>query len=185
MLKIPEHYTRIPAIEQREDLKWYVVHVGVPKNIPSVEAAVSEVAGSCLWVPVYKEYKKLRSHLILVDYLVYPGYIFVGVPASDDIKRVCDFLDYTTKGYVVCPEVCLSREEMDGVYHCAVSCGDSLGVSSTIEVGSTVMITAGPFAGLAGEVIKVRQNGVVELQVFFLNRDMRVQTTVLDIRKEG
>ena len=55
-------------------------------------------------------------------------------------------------------------------------------MSLNIKVGSSVTITAGPFSGLPADVVKINDSGVVELRVFFLNRDMKVKTSVLDIK---
>ena len=182
MLKIPAHLKITPALQEVDKHSWYVVHIGVPRNMSYVESAVEEAGGGITWAPTYQVYKMLGSHLLLVDYLIYPGYIFVGLVDGSSIKKLKAMLKNNSKGQVLDQAGPLTHDELKGVFNAVFKYSTTPNMSLNIKVGSSVTITAGPFSGLPADVVKINDSGVVELRVFFLNRDMKVKTSVLDIK---
>jgi transcription antitermination factor NusG len=186
MFKIPLRFKTIPAVDKLRDMFWYVAHVGVPKNLLVIERKLKkcDFPEYMLWVPVYQEYARLRNHMLLVDMLTYPGYAFVGLQNKSDVislraqlsaesEDICGILGEGTDS--------ITDNELRQVINVCSNYNSYATPLSSVKAGDHVIIAYGPLSGIPAEVTEVRQNGKVSLLAFFLNREIKVETTIMDI----
>ena len=186
MFKIPNKFKATPDIDKLQEMLWYVVSVGVPKQLLVVESSLKKcgVPDYCLWCPTYPEYTRLRNQMTLIDRMLYPGYCFLGLRELTDVLNArghlkgesdgkCSVLGETTAP--------ISREELEQVLSvCSAYCSPDRPFSS-IKVGDNVVIHSGPLSGIPATVKDMRKNGKITLLAFFLNREITVETTILDV----
>lgn len=186
MFKIPPRFKSVPAIDKLQEMFWYVAYIGVPKNLLVIESSLNKcgIPEYALWVPVYQEYTRLRNHMLLVDMLIYPGYAFVGLRSKSDVRNIRGHLKGESEGKCgVLGEGLdgITKDEMRQVLSVCTNYSSYDKPLSAVKAGDHVIIAYGPLAGIPAEVKSVRQNGKVSLLAFFLNREITVETNIMDI----
>ena len=187
-IKLSLNVKKLPSLDALYNLKWYVVFVGTLTNINSIESLTNQKTfkDSIVWAPTFQEYCKLRSHLILVDRLIYPGYIFVGFVNDHQLASFLKKVSAERKGTLLGDGVvCLLPDEVKDVFSVAVKYSTAPKVMFDVKPGDHVTISSGPLSGLPAQVRDIKPSGDVTLTVFFLSRELTVKTTILDIQSFG
>ena len=185
MIKLSTRVKKVPSLESLQYLHWYVVFIGTSNNIISIENILktNDIPNGIVWAPTFQEYHKFRSHLILVDRLLYPGYVFLGIETTAQLGAFLKDLSNESKGLLLGEgSVCLTQEELTDVLEVVHRLSEIPTMTYDIHPGDQVTISSGPLSGLPATVTDVEVTGATTLKVFFLSRELTVKTSVLDIQ---
>jgi transcription antitermination factor NusG len=121
-----------------------------------------------------------------MDRLLYAGYIFIGLKNQMDFVASNIKLLSSRKGYLLgTSSTCLSLEELDKVYKLSSTFSEVPRMMFNVKEGDTISIKSGIFSGLFGKVKNVRIDGRLTIQAFFMNRDVEINLSILDIQSLG
>lgn len=185
MVKLSSRVKKIPSLEALQQLKWYVVFVGTANNIRGIENILkdNDISNGVVWAPTFQEYHKFRSHLVAIDKLLYPGYVFVGFENIAQVGIFLRELSSESKGLLLGDgAVCLTMDEINDVLSVVNRLSEAPKMMIDIKTGDQVTINSGPLSGLPATVTSVTDSGDVVLNIFFLSRELEVKTTILDIQ---
>ena len=188
MQRISSKYKQLPPTESFQQLKWFVIFIGTVRNIPGVHHVCVELnlPDFVIWAPVYQEHCKTQTDIALTDRLIYPGYIFIGVPSTEDAATLSAELRNEAKGFLLgSSTMCLTEEELQCAYENAVRLAEAPKIMFDVKEGDSVIMSSGFLSGFRATVEKVLPEGRVKLKVFFMNREVSVDMSVLDIQSLG
>ena len=186
MFKISSKYKAVPNVTDLQRMSWYVVYAGVPKQLLVIDASLKkcDIQESCLWCPTYPQYTRSKNQMLLLDRMLYPGYCFLGLVNPQDVLSIRGYLDNESEGKCsILGEGTrpISHEELEQILSVCSTYNSDERPFSAIQVGDQVVIHSGPLSGIPATVKDMRRNGKVTLLAFFLNREIQVETTVLDV----
>ena len=186
MHKLYKKYKEL-CVDDLAKYKWYVAFVGDIRHVPALDLELREEnMAHCIWAPCFQEYRKYHSDFILADRLLYAGYIFIGLPESNDFVRANLKMLASRKGYMLgTSSTYLKREEVETVYKLSNICLESPRMMFNVAEGDTITIKSGIFSGLCGKVKSVRTDGRVAIQAYFMNRDIEINVSVMDVQSLG
>jgi transcription antitermination factor NusG len=186
MHRLPSHYKEIKP-ELFKTYRWYVAFVGNMRHVISANISLTEEKiDHIIWAPCFQEYRKDHSDFVLMDRLLYAGYIFIGLKNQMDFVSANIKLLASRKGYLLgTSHTCLSGEELDKVYQLASTFYEVPRMMFNVREGDTISIKSGIFSGLFGKVKEVRTDGRLIIQAFFMNRDVEINLSILDIQSLG
>lgn len=187
MQKLHSQYKVIPALEDYEKYSWYIAFVQVISNIQKTAVILRGMnIDYKLWAPNYQEYCKIYFELILVDRLLYPGYVLIGVREDASFDLLNRDMNQNRLGYMLGDYTCkIKRDEFIQMLRVSNKILDIPTGQFNVKVGDSIVISAGPCAGLNGVVKDISDDGQVTLSVFFMNREISVTTSVVDIQNIG
>jgi len=185
MQKILQRYKSIPSEEAFTNFAWYVTFVQVISNIQKIEHILRTYQSQyCLWAPYYQEYcKTYYSELVLVDRLLYPGYIFVGLQDIHKFDLLNNDMHILHLGYMLGNYAStLSQDDLSIIRSVSAVIVEEPAGQFKIREGDHIVISSGPCSGLHGVVRTIQKDGQVKLSVFFMNREISVDTTITNIQ---
>lgn len=153
--------------------EWHVLYLR-----PRCEKKMAEFCGARSiehYLPLRKETKIYQRRKVTVYKPVFPGYFFV---AFDRAGRLA-LLKTNNIVRILQPASQSQFLHELGQIRMALAVDPSLGASRAIERGRRVRITAGPFAGIEGQVGSVKGQTVVRLNV-----EMIGQAVAIEIERE-
>jgi len=189
MRKISLEYKQLPSQDNLTKLNWYIIFIGTIDNIPGVDHVCQTLGMTnyALWAPTYQEYCRFQSDLVLVDRLIYTGYVLLGV---EDVNQICQLsvaLGEARRGFILGGTTGpLNIEELNQVYNTAQTYSTAPKLEFDIQTGDSVIIGSGFLSGFRATVTEVLLDlRKVKLEVFFMNRELEVEMSILDIQSLG
>ena len=186
MHKLYKKYKEL-HVDLLQDYKWFVAFVGDIRHVLNIDIELKEEGLDYLiWAPCFQEYRKYHSDFILADRLLYAGYIFVGLKNSQDFVTANLKMLSSRKGYMLGTSTTyLKKEELDMIHALSNTCVDAPRMMFNVNPGDTITIKSGIFSGLCGKVKDVRTDGRVLIQAYFMNRDIEINMSVMDVQSMG
>jgi len=181
-------FKRLPTSEDFKNFKWYIVFVGQLKNVDTLEYICKERnIHAIIWSPVFQEYHRTSSGLVLVDKLLYPGYVFVGLADPQKFELLSYELSEERKGFLLGNFTnYLTREELEMIVQEAIKHSEAPSLETFhVQKGDIVIINSGPFTGMQGKVLDVDQKGRVKLKIFFMNTEVDAIVPGADVYSFG
>jgi transcription antitermination factor NusG len=187
MQKLHSQYKIVPPKEEYAQYNWYIAFVQVISNIRKVESILDNMSVNYrLWAPSYQEYCKIYFELVLVDRLLYPGYIVVGLQGDSSFEILHHELISNQFGYLLGDRTTnVKPDEFLQMLRVSSNILAAPVGQFNVKVGDNIVISAGPCAGLHGVVKAISDDGQVTLAVFFMNREISVITSVTDVQNLG
>jgi transcription antitermination factor NusG len=186
MHRLPTHYKEMQP-ETFKTYRWYVAFVGNLRHVVAADISLKEENIEYkIWAPCYQEYRKDHSDFVLTDRLLYAGYIFIGLKNQLDFVTTNLALLSSRKGYLLGTScVSLTDEELSKIYQVTSKFSDVPRMMFNVKAGDTISIKSGIFSGLFGKVKDVKTDGRLIIQAFFMNRDVEINLSILDIQSMG
>jgi transcription antitermination factor NusG len=187
MQKLHSQYKVIPESQEFKSYFWYIAFVQVISNIQKVQHMVKQInSDHRLWAPSYQEYCKLYFELVLVDRLLYPGYIIIGLKNREEYEELNNEMLSQHLGYMLGgPFSSLRDDEFQAMLKVSQTILEVPSGQFNVTAGDNIIISSGPCAGLHGLVKRINNDGQVTLAVYFMNREITVVTTVTEIQNLG
>jgi transcription antitermination factor NusG len=154
---------------RENDGDWYVLHVR-PRCEKKVAAYCANVCRPS-YLPLRLEKKKYQRRRVETWKPLFPGYVFVrfrpeqriSVLQSGQIARILEVKDQ--------PKFINEIEQIRK----ALSADPALQACPALTAGMTVRITAGPFQGLEGIVVKIKGQSRVVLNVAMIGQGVAIE----------
>jgi transcriptional antiterminator RfaH len=152
-----------------EPLRWWALHVK-PRAEKSLARTLLD-RGLPFFLPLWKKCSRNRGRVLTSHVPLFPGYLFL---RGDDQARV----QALTTNYIVRTLHVEDQAELQAdlarVYHLMAS-GAVLSPEERLRPGTRVEITAGPFAGIEGKIIRRGHRLKFFVEVHFLQRGVSVE----------
>ncbi len=162
-----------------EAARWWVLHVR-PRTEKSLARALL-VQETAFFLPLSQRPVRQRGRLLVAHVPLFPGYVFVRGDNQDRLRAL------TTRYVVRCLPVddqALLRADLSRVYH-LMATGAPLVPVERLQPGMPVRITAGPFAGVEGSIVRQGKRLTFVVAVHFLQRGVEVEIDAWMIEPAG
>jgi transcription termination/antitermination protein NusG len=158
---------------------WFALQVA-PRREKRV-ASILEYKGHEAFLPTYQVRRNWSDRIKTLDQPMFPGYVFCRVQktgtglvlATPGVIRVVSF------GGKPCP---IANEEIDSLQRIGRSGGDVEPYPFT-QVGQKVQITQGPFSGVVGVVVQVRNQRRLVVAVETIFKAVSIAIDALDVTR--
>jgi transcription antitermination factor NusG len=166
---------------------WYVAFAQQIHNIVKIDNLLRQrTCAHQIWAPYYQEFCKFEMEVELVDRLLYPGYVIVGLKDETDF----DYLDQEMKtahlGYMLGNFTNNLREkEFTDMLSVSVHSEEVPAANFNVKPGDHIVISSGPCSGLHGVVQEINTSGQATLKVYFMHREITMLTSVTDLQNLG
>jgi transcription antitermination factor NusG len=155
----------------RGALLWYATYTR-PRHEKRV---AQQLAGKAVenYVPLYESARQWKNGRHIVQMPLFPGYVFVRIALRDqlDVLRVRGVVELVGSSGVPVP---LEETEIISLRR-ALSQGGRAEPHPFITEGRKVRITAGPFAGLQGFVMRRKRSVQVVVSLELIQRSIRLE----------
>lgn len=159
--------------------QWAAVYTA-PKHEKTVTDRIAQTTGLTTYLPMHRVLRKWSDRMKLVQAPLIPSYTFVKMTERDiyavnNIQGVCGFVQFKHSGIAV-----ILDHEMEALKQVAES-EEAVYLHNTkqLKMGTPVEITAGPFSGLFGTIVKDCHDGNFSIQISNLNLSL-----VMDIEAD-
>lgn len=165
--------------------QWVAVYTA-PRHEKTVTDRIAEETGLETYLPMHRVLRKWSDRMKLVQVPLIPSYTFVKMAETNiysvhNIHGVCGFVKFKNTGIAVIPE-----REMAALKQVADS-EEAIHLHNTqqLKIGASVKITAGPFEGLFGTIVKDCHEGNFSIQISNLNLSlvMDIEADILQVTK--
>lgn len=158
---------------------WFALQVA-PRREKRV-ASILEYKGHEAFLPTYQVRRNWSDRVKTLDQPMFPGYVFCRVQktgtglvlATPGVIRVVSF------GGKPCP---IANEEIDSLQRLGRSGGDVMPYPYT-QIGQKVRIAQGPFSGVVGVVVQVRNQRRLVVAVETIFKAVSIAIDALDVER--
>jgi len=170
--------------ENRSALAWYAVHVKSRHEFQVFDRLTG--AGIETFLPFMKKLRKWKDRNKLIDFPLFPGYLFVHTGFAQQSKLAV----LKTKGVariLASPDGAPEPvpEEQILALKRLVESGIRLDPHPYLQEGQRVRITSGPLSGVAGTLVKKTDRDLLVLSVDIIRQSTSVTIDAADVEAIG
>jgi transcriptional antiterminator RfaH len=182
---LPELLVNNSAVEMIENsppVKWYCLHTK-PLKEAQVASYCSTFLGVQTYFPRLRQYRTIRRQRRLVTRPLFPRYLFCRFDAAQHYRAVRyspDMLDIVSNGNgpTIVPDALV-----ENLQSWAGSEVDIITLQPSLRAGDKVEITAGPFQGFSGTILKESEERArVTILLSFLQNGAHLSMDRADLR---
>jgi transcription antitermination factor NusG len=160
--------------------RWYVLYTFANHE----KRVASELRARTIehFLPLYKSVRRWKDRQVTLDLPLFPGYVFVHLALRDQLRVVQVPGVVRLVGFNGMPAP-LSDTEME-IMRSGLSTGLGTEPHPFLTVGRRVRITAGPFAGLEGVMIRKKNNLRVVVSIDLIQRSIAIEIETPELKAQ-
>jgi transcriptional antiterminator NusG len=160
-------------------LKWYAVHTR--SNFEKRLATEFTQSGIESYCPTIEQLSRRRDRKKIVAAPLFPGYLFVQLSEDPQLRRKVSYANGVVSILGTGGEI---EPVLDGELHavrCLLSARIHCTVHPLIREGVAIRVVRGPFKGLEGTLIKVRERAHLAVSVQLIARSVTFEVDAWDV----
>lgn len=131
------------------------------------------------FLPTYASRRVWKDRKVTLEMPLFPGYIFVKIPYRERLRvlQLAGVAKFVTFGGVPAP---LPTSDIEAL-RCGIDSRVPMEPHPFLKVGTRVRLTAGPFAGCTGVLVRKKQSWRFVLSLDLLNRGVAVEVDAAEV----